>query len=55
MSESQKQAEIIKSLKKLGIKIFDKVVTEEKAGRSVVYIGGEYFGIYDHERKTFVD
>lgn len=55
MSKSQKQAEIIKSLKNLGIKNFDKVVTEEKAGRSAVYIGGEYFGIYDHERKTFVD
>lgn len=55
MGESEKQENIFKSLKNLGIKNFDKVVTEEKAGRSVVYIGGEYFGIYDHERKTFVD
>lgn len=55
MNKSQKQAEIIKSLKKLGVKNCDKVVTEEKAGRSAVYINGERFGIFDHERKTFVD
>lgn len=46
---------IYKALRLLGVKNLSNVAIIEKSGRSVVYVDGERFGIYDHERKTFVD
>ena len=46
---------IYAALRALGVKNLGRVVIVERAGRSVVYIDGERFGIYDHEKKTFVD
>ena len=46
--------EIMKALKELGV--IGTVTTKEiSTGRTSIYINGEYFGIWDTDRKTFVD
>lgn len=46
--------ELYKALTTLGIKgtVITKMITTD---RIVVYVDGEYFGIWDTTRKTFVD
>ena len=46
--------EIEQALKALGVKGKIKVFILS-TGRAMVYVNGEYFGIWDNERKTFVD
>ena len=51
--DKERVQEIYAALRALGIK--GRVAIMEQAGRSVVYVDGQQFGIWDHERKTFVD
>ena len=53
--EKDRVKNIFSALRALGVKDLSRVVIVELAGRSVVYIDGQRFGIFDHERKTFVD
>lgn len=46
--------EILKALNKLGV-VGSPEIKEISTGRIAVYIDNEYFGIWDVERKTFVD
>ena len=46
--------DLIKALETLGIR--GTVTTNEITnGRIIVYVDGEYFGIWDTTKKTFVD
>ena len=45
--------DLIKALEILGIQ--GEVTTKETLGRILVLVDGDYFGIWDTARKTFVD
>ena len=47
--------ELYEALEKLGVKGDHIIVNWIATDRIAVYIDGEYFGIWDTNRKTFVD
>lgn len=52
--KEKRMKEIMKALRTLGVKgtVTTKQITTD---RIAVYVDGEYFGIWDNVRKTFVD
>ena len=51
--DKERVQEIFSALQALGIK--GKVAIMEQDSRSVVYVDGQQFGVWDHVRQTFVD
>lgn len=56
MSMNEKTAAIEAALEKLGYhKIRELQITCPAQSRANVYLNGEYFGVFDFARNTFVD
>lgn len=48
-------AEILKALQQLGYQNPDPIITPISINRHRVELNGEYLGIWDTQKKTFVD
>ena len=55
MKGKRNMKELYEALAKLGIKGTNIIVHWITTDRIAVYIDGEYFGIWDTRRKTFID
>ena len=48
-----RQETVTRALKALGVT--GKIEVRDESSRAIVYVDGQYFGIYDFEKNTFVD
>ena len=44
---------VLQALRVLGVT--GRIEVHEKLDKAIVYVDGQYFGIYDFEKSTFVD